>query len=528
MRHVLLLFCFLATPVWADDSACILFESMIHNGLEFMSSQGEGPFSTDNETSQNIIQDARRFPATKLVDCLVKENTQIRRSLLISLQGFFEKIGTNDAAAVWADAVGLRSLLNRVGLTALPSAEREALEQRLNANNERWDALEARLANVMSARKELEATTRRVTIRLWAYEAVFVATILGHLVYQGVLPKAYCTPKGLLALCGVVATQSIGVMRYAWPRWRDQLLRFFAPRQFKKVVEELTLVADLNPQAGLPYLLELATIHDQPTRPSLARYGSISEQAAREAIIRARNEQSSAALVALSIRYLESGYLDAGINLLDIVLERNGNGETKELAVQVKNAIQDKANFEKRLGALKRTRIFWRVLGTVGVVATGSLAISHYRLDPTWVAALQSTLLSVASAIGMGKVVAYLWLRYPEGELREKLTPEVDQLHATFTTLVKMAPDLALPFLKGIASPDGVTHPFIQEAALLAILDSDHPMVGDILEEIAQANVRIRGNLTKTEKILREAIERHRVCNRRIAAMGRRPEVVVP
>lgn len=521
MRNVLLLIFFLCPPTRADDFTCALLENLIHDSVVFVSSQGNSP-AFDHSGNGRFTEDTlrlRRHPE-RIVDCLVNEGNKNRQRLIISLQAFFEKVALYDQVAEWADRVGIRSLLNHVGLTALPSNERAILEERLHVNNERWDALEDRLSRVMSARRDLENTSRRISIRLFAYQATTTAAILGHLVYQGVVPEKYCTPTGMLALCSVIVTQSITASKVAWPRWRDYLLRVLAPKQFKKVVADLREVADLNPQQGLPYLLELATIHDQPTRPSLATYGSVSEQAARQAIIEAKSKESSAALVELSIRYIESGYLDVGIEVLDLVLQRQGDDDAKKLAEQVKLAVEDKSNFEKKLSSLKRKRIFWRVLGTAGLVGGASIGVSEYRVDPVWVATVQSTILSVASAIGMGKLVSYLWLRYPEEELRKQLDSEVEKLHESFAALVKLSPEMALPFLKGIASPDNVTHPFIREAALLAILDSNHPSVGDILEDLAQANVRVRGNLDVTERILRQAIERRRQCNRQIAAMG--------
>jgi len=166
------------------------------------------------------------------------------------------------------------------------------------------------------------------------------------------------------------------------------------------------------------------------------------------------------------------------------------------------------------------------VFGTVVGVTGASLAVSYFRVDPPLLKALQASLLSVASAYGMGKIVSYIWLRYPKEKLREDLDGEVEALRASFSKVVRLSPEIALPFLEGIASPDNNTHthPFIREAAFLAIFDCEHPSVTSILERIAQANIRMRGDLKFTERILRRVISRYRDCNQRIAQLGLAPE----
>jgi len=508
-----------ATPTSATP--CLTFKLALQDSLVYLSSHSPGPVPTDNDESLRLAAEFKRHKPEVVAECLGDEGTPGRTELIYLLQGFFERVGTDESGAEWVDSIGLRDLFERVGLTRIPSEERTELTKRLEANNNRWDELETQLVQVMKNRGKLEATTRRVSIRLFSYQAIITATLLGHLVYQEVIPEKYCTPTGLLALCGLVGAQSIGLSKVAWPRWRDTLLKILAPRQFARVVEAFNEVIELNPQQGIPYLLELATIHGQPPLPALSGWGSVNERAARQCLIKSKRPEAAPALIALSIRYLESGYLDAGIELLDEVLKRLGNDPaTTQLALAVKEAVNSKNQFEIKLGALKRGRLFWRVLGTIGVLGGGSLGVSYFRVDPVWLATLQSTLLSLAGAIGMGKVVSYVWLRYPTEPLRQKLGGEIEALRATFHQVTKLNPDVALPFLEGIASPDENTHPFIREAAFLAILDSDHPSVTRILERIAQANIRIRGSLSLTETILRKVIERYRNCNHRIAAMG--------
>ncbi len=518
--RVVLGFYLISSPAFADFT-CLQFQSVLRRTLEVLTSVPQGaPISSPQSAA--ILQDVEEFDPKALMDCLVSNENADKVPLVYLLQGFFEQVAENDHAGQWVEQIGLRRLINRIGFTTLSSPERSELRARLSADNDRWDALEAKLGEFMKKRGDLERLIGRLSLEIFALQAATTAALLGHLAYSDVIPPEYCnSATGFLALCGVVAAQSIGLTRYAWPRWKDYLLGKLAYRHIQKAENILVEISELDPERGIPFLMELATIHGQAPRPSLTESGSIGEKLARSALLRAETPAANRALVAISIRDLECGYLNSGIALLNVILERDGTSpEVKALAKAVKEAVATKNDFETKLSALKRSRIFYRVVGTVAVVGGATVAFSVLSVDPAWLAALKSTVLSVAGSIGVGKIASYVWLRFPPAELRGKMEGEVEALRASFNKVLALNPDLALPFLEGIATPDNKTHPFICEAAFLALTDSNHPSIAERLERIAKANIRMRGSIAFTDLVLKKVIARHRDCNQIVLKMG--------
>jgi hypothetical protein len=302
-------------------------------------------------------------------------------------------------------------------------------------------------------------------------------------------------------------------VKIVWPRWKEWLIKKFGPANFSRLVDEFESIGKVDPAKGLPYLLEVARIHDQASKPSFNPDGTVTEQAGREAILRLKGSAADNGLVALSISDLERGYFESGMRTLNAFFaRRSGSTELTALANEVKQALEKKEALENRMRRLKAKRIFWKVLATAGAVSAGAYAISYFRVDPPLLAALKSVAMTIASSIGMWRVFHYIWLNYGTEELRRQVAGEIHELTDIFRHLLQTHPTYALPYLESLAVPDKRTDVFIQDAALDALLSSPHPLVLDSLQRLGIANINIQGNLGFTRKVLTATIERRIQC----------------
>lgn len=385
---------------------------------------------------------------------------------------------------------------------------RTIFEHRFGDQRNRFQRLSGSVPITTDAMQSIETWDSRIANIAFGLQTVAVAGMMGAALYAfqdripwGLIDGNYW--KAIVIGTVGIPLQNWGVFKLWWPVVQPTANRALLTQSYGKLVDELTSLANSDPDRTLPFLSLLAVpVGDRATLFETASLEVLTKNVSRQ--------QYRAALVDVVLSCFKTGQMARGLAALKPVLDIEGSDELKDIAIETERVVEANADFNSALGQSERrhlrTRLFQVALG-LGLVTAGAQYIHPEAFSAFW-----AVVGNIASLVGSRTLLKWVLFKRPPESVRKDVRQELSTVEGALLHLMQTNPARTVPFIQELAIPDPTTHPLIIEAAENALARLDDPLVGEANLRIAQAKVAARQSVRTIRPYLLRAAQGGQVC----------------
>jgi hypothetical protein len=375
------------------------------------------------------------------------------------------------------------------------------------------DALERDYAAMASKLDAFVQTGERVERRAWWGHTTAVMTLAALSLYHGfeLLEVGSMTPKELIALMGGIWAANAGgyYLLWQWSGILEWLKPVVARTQYKEVKE-----AWQNLMTALPVLAArtaAAAARDKYENPA-TRMDAYS-MAPLEALLETKSRESTEQLFTLALQYLENGHLALARRAFREIDRRTPQEQLRTLTDAVERAFRAKRTLESRVFRRQLSGMLLR-LAAVGV-ALWAVNLGVRWLAPEWVRAWAKVPTAVFAAIGVNRILRFLWRPQKRERVDRYAQSDREALLEAFRELMRADPTGEVLRRIAVNRSTSATQAIVTELAVDAMAEVHSGRVTLEMyrlwrDTLASSNE----NGARVQHLIRRTFEQHRGCLR--------------